>query len=48
MLVYKYKHWENNVLQPQRLISDKLLSLTEVQKTRPYTNKIYLEAIIDV
>ena len=48
MLVYQYKVWERDELQPQRIIDDHPLSLTEVQEKNPAVTKIRLEALIDV
>jgi hypothetical protein len=47
MIVYQYKVWESGVLQSERIIDNRLLSLPEVQEKNPYVTKIYLEAIID-
>jgi hypothetical protein len=46
MLVYQYKVWQSGVLQSERLIDNRLLTLPEVQEKNPYVTKIYLEAII--
>jgi hypothetical protein len=48
MLIYEYKIWIDGILNERRILSESLLSLSEVQLEYNNVTAIRLERIIDV